>query len=67
MAMAMAGRLSATCTPTRPDTAPHIAEPKAKAPSAHEACIAVARPRTQGGALVRVAVLKASGHHWPAR
>ena len=44
--------------PTRPDNAPQNAEPMANEPSALKVCMAVARERTQGGALVCVAVLK---------
>ena len=49
---------SATCSPTSPATAPQKADPSANGPSALSTCIAVARERTQGGALVWVAVLK---------
>ena len=44
--------------PNRPDSAPQIAEPTANGPSAHSTCRDTARERTQGGALVCVAVLK---------
>ena len=41
-----------------PRRAPQNAEPSANEPSAHSTCIAAARERTHGGALVCVAVLK---------
>ena len=50
--------MSAVGSPNRLDSAPQNAEPIAKEPSAQTVCNAVARARTQGGALVCVAVLK---------
>ena len=50
--------VSAACRPKALDTTPQNAEPNANAPSADSACNAAARERTQGGALVCVAVLK---------
>ena len=50
--------LRAAASPAMPDTAPQKAEPMAKEPSALTVCNATARDRTQGGALVCVAVLK---------
>ena len=44
--------------PNSPDSAPQMAEPMAKLPSAPTVCSAIARARTQGGALDWVAVLK---------
>src|SRR5215213_8240369 len=52
-----AAKQSATISPNRPDSAPHTAEPSANEPSAQRTCSATARARTQGGALVWVAVL----------
>ena len=47
----------ANCKLVMPATAPHKAEPKANEPNADSTCKEVARERTQGGALVWVAVL----------
>src|SRR5580765_3105362 len=49
---------SAKVRPKMPDNAPQTAEPSAKDPSEQSTCSATARARTQGGALVCVAVLK---------
>src|SRR5512140_1201832 len=49
---------SVIVSPATPDTAPQKAEPMANEPSALRVCRAAARERTQGGALVCVAVLK---------
>ena len=56
--MAPAARDSAAPNPARSDSAPHRAEPKAKAPSEASVCMASARERTQAGTLVWVAALK---------
>lgn len=56
--MLTAAAQSAIGKPATPETAPQKAEPMANEPRALRVCRAAARERTQGGALVWVAVLK---------